>query len=76
MSSADEQVMWFDKVEGGVRSVRRLVIFDDGSACIEDGDVVEVIFEEDADAWRDAIRYLEDQGYSECGPPGDDTAAG
>jgi hypothetical protein len=72
MSGTGERVMWFDKDEGGLRSLRRLVIFDDGSACIEEDDTVEIGFEEAPDAWCDAIQYLRDRGYSECPPPGGD----
>jgi hypothetical protein len=73
MSNADERVMWFRKVEHGTPAIRRLVAFKDGSACVEEGKAVEIIFEEDPDTWRDAIRYLKDRGYSECPPPGKDS---
>jgi hypothetical protein len=71
MSNAGERVTWFEKIEDGLRSLRRLVVFDDGSACVEEGDTVEIGFEEAPDAWRGAIEYLKDRGYSECPPPGD-----
>jgi hypothetical protein len=40
----------------------RIEVYDDGSAYVI-GDDIEIGFEESADAWRDAIEYVESEGY-------------
>jgi hypothetical protein len=68
MKKDDERILWFSKIEHGAQSRRKIIIFDDGSACVDDGDTIEICFEGDSDAWRDAIQYLTNQGYAECPP--------
>jgi len=69
MNDNDVRFLWFSKMERGPLCLRCLVVFHDGSASVEEGDIVEIIFEESPDAWLDAIKYLRLRGYSECLPP-------
>ena len=38
-----------------------VVVFEDGSATVERGEVIEIGYEGDKNAWMDALQYLEDR---------------
>ena len=69
MEHVYDKVIWFSKVENGAASIRKVEIYQDGSAAIMEGESIEYGCEGSEDAWRGAIGYLLELGYSECAPP-------